>query len=333
MSADAILERLRALYPVLIDLSLGRLEALLVRLGHPERRLPPVIHVAGTNGKGSTTAYLRAIGEAAGLRVHVTTSPHLVSVTERFRIAGTLVTEQELAATLAEIERVNAGGPITVFEALAAAGFVLFARHPADLAVVEVGLGGRLDATNVVVPAVAAITAISMDHEAFLGNTLAAIAGEKAGIIKRGVPVVTGRQVPEVLAVLAATAGALGAPLAARDRDWRIEPAGDGLAFTEGADRLALPRPGLLGTHQFDNAGIAIAALRRAGLDVPSAAWNAIADVEWPARLERLHGALAHTLPAGFELWLDGGHNPAAGAASPPCSTAGVIGRSTSWWG
>ncbi len=315
MSADAILERLRHLYPVLIDLSLGRLEALLAKLGHPERALPPVIHVAGTNGKGSTTAYLRAIGEAAGLRVHVMTSPHLVAVTERFRVAGTPVSEDALASVLAEIEGVNAGGPITVFEALTAAGFVLFARHPADLAVIEVGLGGRLDATNVVRPAVAAITSISMDHEAFLGNTLAAIAGEKAGIIKRGVPVVTGRQAPEVLAVLADTAGGMAAPLAARDRNWWIEPAAEGALFTESTGRLALPRPGLLGAHQLDNAGIAIAALRRAGLDVPGPAWAAIAQVDWPARLQRLGGALSRRLPPGFELWLDGGHNPAAGAA------------------
>lgn len=315
MSADAILERLRGLYPVLIDLSLGRLEALLARLGHPERRLPPVIHVAGTNGKGSTTAYLRAIGEAAGLRVHVMTSPHLVAVTERFRVAGALVSEGELSRVLAEVEAVNAGGPITVFEALTAAGFVLFARHPADLAVIEVGLGGRLDATNVVRPAVAAITAISMDHEAFLGHTLAAIAGEKAGIIKRGVPVVTGRQAPDVLDALAAVARDIEAPLAARDRDWWIEPASAGVAFTDGADRMALPRPGLLGAHQLDNAGIAIVALRRAGLDVPGHAFASIAQAEWPARLQHLHGALSRTLPAAFELWLDGGHNPAAGAA------------------
>ena len=315
MSADAILERLRSLYPVLIDLSLGRLEALLARLGHPERRLPPVIHVAGTNGKGSTTAYLRAIGEAAGRRVHVMTSPHLVSVTERFRVAGTLVSEHQLADTLGEIERVNAGGPITVFEALTAAGLLLFARQAADLAVIEVGLGGRLDATNVVRPAVAAITSISMDHEAFLGETLAAIAGEKAGIIKRGVDVVTGRQAPDVLAVIARAADAMDAPLAARDRDWRIEPEGTGLAFSDGAGRLALPRPGLLGAHQFDNAGIAVAALRRVGLDLPGEAWAAIAAVDWPARLQRLDGTLARTLPEGFELWLDGGHNPAAGAA------------------
>lgn len=312
---DRILERLKRLYPTLIDLRLGRLEALLARLEHPERRLPPVIHVAGTNGKGSTCANVRAIAEAAGLRVHVTTSPHLVSLTERFRIAGRLVGEDELAETLRHVERVNADGPITVFEALVAAAFVLFARHPADLAVIEVGLGGRYDATNVVRPAVSAITSISMDHEHFLGDTLGLIAREKAGIIKPGVPVVTGTQADEARAVLAATAASARAPLAMRGRDWQIEPEGGGLLFRDGAFERRLPRPALRGVHQVDNAGIAIAALRRAGLTIPDDAWAAIDRAEWPARLQRLDGALARGLPAGFELWLDGGHNPGAGAA------------------
>ena len=313
---DDILARLRTLYPVLIDLSLERLQALLIRLGNPERRLPPVIHVAGTNGKGSTCATIRAIGEAAGLRVHVMTSPHLVSVTERFRIAGHLVSEGELASTLAELEQVNTGSPITVFEALTAAGLMLFSRNQADLAVIEVGLGGRLDATNVVRPAVSAITSISMDHEAFLGDTLTAIAGEKAGIIKREVPVVTGRQNPEVLDVLDRAACVEEAPLSARDREWHIEYAPGGALFEDSTGgALSLPRPNLLGVHQLDNAGIAIAALRRAGLVVEGDAWAAIAAVEWPARLQRLNGALAQSLGPGFELWLDGGHNPAAGAA------------------
>ena len=313
---DDILARLRTLYPVLIDLSLGRLEVLLARLGHPERQLPPVIHVAGTNGKGSTCATIRAVGEAAGLRVHVMTSPHLVSVTERFRVAGHLVAADELASVLAELERINAGGPITVFEALTAAGLMLFSRYPADLAVIEVGLGGRLDATNVVRPAVSAVTSISMDHQAFLGDTLTAIAGEKAGIIKCGVPVVTGRQAPEVFEVLDETARALKAPFSARDRSWRIKPTPGGVLFEDdGSNSLPLPMPNLLGAHQLDNAGIAMAALRRTGLAVPDGAWAAIADVQWPARLQRLGGTLAQSLGPGFELWLDGGHNPAAGAA------------------
>ena len=199
----AVLERLHRLYPALIDLSLGRLQLLLGRLGNPERQLPPVIHVAGTNGKGSSCASLRAIAEASGWLVHVGTSPHLVDVTERFRIAGRLVSECALTRTLEEIERVNAGEAITVFEVLTAAGFLLFSRHPADLAVIEVGLGGRFDATNVVPPPAACIiTAISMDHEAFLGDSIERIAGEKAGIIKPGVPVVTGQQQQAVLEVL-----------------------------------------------------------------------------------------------------------------------------------
>ncbi|WP_264816067.1 bifunctional folylpolyglutamate synthase/dihydrofolate synthase, partial [Acidomonas methanolica] len=211
--AGEVLARLQDLYPKLIDLSLDRLCVLLEKLGHPERALPPVIHVAGTNGKGSTCAVLRAIAEAAGWRVHVMTSPHLVSVTERFRVGGTLVTEEALVAALEEVVRVNDGAPITVFEVLTAAGFLIFAREPADLAIIEVGLGGRLDATNVVTPVACAIASISLDHQAFLGETLAAIAAEKAGIMKPGVPVVAAAQAPEVEAVLRETAARVGAPL------------------------------------------------------------------------------------------------------------------------
>lgn len=331
-----ILERLNRLYPALIDLSLDRLQALLARLGHPENKLPPVIHVAGTNGKGSTCATLRALGEAAGWRVHVMTSPHLVDVTERFRIAGQLVSEAELVATLEEIERVNDGAPITVFEVLTAAGFVLFARHPAELAIIEVGLGGRCDATNVLTrPAACVITAISRDHEAFLGDTLAAIAMEKAGIIKPGVPVVTGYQHPEVLAVLRAEAAKLGAPLAGRGQEWTVEilPAtapsegevgtnssgslsgGAGLRLTDSLGTLTLPAPSLPGPWQCENAGLAVEALRLSGLNVPDTAWQGVSRVSWPARMQRLHGTLAAMLPAGWELWLDGGHNPGAGDA------------------
>lgn len=316
-----VLERLNRLYPALIDLSLGRLETLLTKLGNPERKLPPVIHVAGTNGKGSTCANLRAIGEAAGWRVHVMTSPHLVDVTERFRVAGKLVSEDELIATLEEIERVNAGAPITVFEVLTAAGFLLFSRHPAELAIIEVGLGGRSDATNVLPhPAACTITAISMDHEAFLGSDLATIAGEKAGIIKTGVPVVTGTQPDAVMAVLENEAQTVQAPLLRRDRDWTLSrsPSGEALRYTDKKGELTLPLPALTGPHQDDNAGLAVAALRASGLDVPDAAWAGIAHTRWPARLQELHGTLAQSLPAGWELWLDGGHNPGAGAALAP---------------
>jgi dihydrofolate synthase / folylpolyglutamate synthase len=316
--SEAIIDRLHALHPKLIDLSLERLQRLLAALDHPERKLPPVVHVAGTNGKGSTCAFLRAIAEAAGLKVHAYTSPHLVSFHERFRLAGTLVTEEALTEALEEVERVNDGQPITVFEVTTAAGILLFSRVPADLLVLEVGLGGRFDATNVVDrPAACAITSISMDHMDFLGNTLTAIAGEKAGILKRGVPAATGLQAEEARAVLQAEADALGVPLLCRGRDWAVEPAEGGLRYTDSLGTLHLPRPALPGPHQMDNAGIAIAALR---------AWNpwwltegaiaaGLATATWPARLQQLHGALAEILPEGWELWLDGGHNAGGGQA------------------
>jgi len=311
--AEAIIERLHGLYPKLIDLSLDRLERLLAALGHPERRLPPVIHVAGTNGKGSTCAVLRAIGEAAGLRVHVYTSPHLVRFNERIRLAGVLVSDAALAAVLAEVEQINDGLPITVFEVLMAAAFVLFARVPADLCVLEVGLGGRADATNVIAaPAACAITSISMDHMEMLGDTLAKIAREKAGIMKPGRPVVSGIQTQEVMQVFRDHARAVGAALL----DWRITEGPEGLVYEDRAGRVALPRPALPGAHQIDNAGIAVAAIRASGLPIPEAALaQGVARATWPARLQHLSGKLAQTLPAGWELWLDGGHNPGGGQA------------------
>ncbi len=314
---DAIVTRLHGLHPRLIDLSLDRLQGLLDRIGNPERRLPPVIHVAGTNGKGSTCAFLRAIGEAAGWRVHVFTSPHLVSFNERIRIAGSLVDDATLADTLDELERINAAAPITVFEIITAAALLLFAQAPADLCVLEVGLGGRLDATNVVPrPAAAAITAISMDHREFLGDTIAAIAAEKAGIIKPGSPSVTGAQPPEALGVLGQIARRAGSVLRARGRDWTIAPTDAGLRFADADGALDLPPASLRGLHQHDNAGIAIAALRAARLGIgDSAIRHGISGARWPGRLQRLHGRLARTLPAGWELWLDGGHNPGAGEA------------------
>ncbi|MFN3447836.1 MAG: bifunctional folylpolyglutamate synthase/dihydrofolate synthase, partial [Roseococcus sp.] len=222
--AEPLIERLHALHPRLIDLSLGRMEALLAKLGHPERALPPVLHVAGTNGKGSTCAFLRGIAEAAGRRAHVYTSPHLVRFHERIRLAGELVSDAALTEALEEVERVNAGAPITVFEITTAVALLLFSRAPADVLILEVGLGGRFDATNVIArPAVTAITSISMDHMEFLGDSLAKIAFEKAGILKPGVPCATGAQRPEALEVIAARASELGAPLAARGREWEIE--------------------------------------------------------------------------------------------------------------
>ena len=314
--ADAIVARLHGLYPKLIDLSLDRVLRLLHQLGDPQLNLPPVIHVAGSNGKGSTCAFLRAICEAAGLRVHVTISPHLVHLRERFRIAGELVSDEDLAGTLTEIERVNEGAPITVFEALVAAGYLLFARTPADLCVVEVGLGGRYDATNVIpAPAACAITSISLDHQEFLGDRLDRIAWEKAGIMKGGRPVATGAQTPEVAATLRACAAESGAVLLERGRHWEVGARAGGLHYGDGQGELTLPLPGLAGAHQQDNAGIAIAALRASGLTLPATAYAGIAAAEWPARLQPLHGHLAALLPPGFSLFLDGGHNAGAGLA------------------
>ncbi|MBI0534692.1 bifunctional folylpolyglutamate synthase/dihydrofolate synthase [Roseomonas sp. KE2513] len=317
--SELIIDRLHGLHPKLIDLSLGRLQRCLDALGNPERRLPPVVHVAGTNGKGSTCAFLRAVAEAAGQRVHAYTSPHLVRFHERIRLAGRLVEEKVLAAALEEVEAANAGLPITVFEITTAVAFLLFSRVPADLLVLEVGLGGRFDATNVVErPAACAIASISMDHTDFLGDTLAAIAGEKAGIIKPGVPVATGVQAPEAMAVLEAEAARLGAPLLARGAAWDTAWRADGgLDWSDAGGVLALPPPGLPGPHQADNAGIAVAALRAWGPDwlTEAAIAAGVAGATWPARLQRLHGRLAAALPAGWELWLDGGHNPGAGLA------------------
>jgi dihydrofolate synthase/folylpolyglutamate synthase len=306
---DPILARLHTLHPRLIDLSLDRLRRLLAQLGHPEQRLPPVLHVAGTNGKGSTSAFMRAIGEAAGLRVHVYTSPHLVRLNERYRVAGSLVTDAALADAMETIERVNDGAPITVFEVMTAAAFVLFAETPADLCVLEVGLGGRGDATNVITPAACAITSISLDHREMLGDTLALIAKEKAGILKPGIPAVTGLQPPEALAALLDMG-----PLRVRNRDWTIEPTGDGLRFSDAVGSLDLPRPNLPGPHQVDNAGIAVATMRAAGLGVPDIAFAGLAAAVWPARLQSLTGRVA-AMAGGRTVWLDGGHNPGGGEA------------------
>ncbi len=314
--AEAVIERLHGLHPRLIDLSLGRLEALLAKLGHPERLLPPVIHVAGTNGKGSTCAFLRAIGEAAGWRVHVYTSPHLVRFNERIRVAGSIVSDAALEDALEAVEQVNAGAPITVFEVITAVAFWLFSQTPADLCVLEVGLGGRFDATNVVAtPAACAIASISIDHRDMLGDTIGKIAFEKAGIIKPGVPVAVVAQPEEAAKIIAACAADRGAPLLAEGRAWNAEVRPDRLRFRDAAGTLDLPPPALPGLHQFANAGLAIAALRASGLRMPDAAFAGIARAEWPARLQRLSGRLAKLLPTGWELWLDGGHNQGAGEA------------------
>ncbi|HQT76536.1 MAG: bifunctional folylpolyglutamate synthase/dihydrofolate synthase [Rhodospirillales bacterium 20-64-7] len=311
MSIEAITTRLERLHPRLIDLSLDRLQSLLHRLGNPQQRLPPVIHVAGTNGKGSTCAFIRAMAEAAGLRVHVYTSPHLVRFNERIRLAGNLVPDESLIATLERIERINAGAPITVFEVITAAAFDLFAATPADLCILEVGLGGRGDATNVIeAPAACAITSISLDHRELLGPTVEVIADEKAGIIKPTIPVVIGAQPLPVTDILLGRAAERHAPALLRGRDWDIAPAPGSLRYSDAAGNAIVPVPSLPGQFQQDNAGIAITALRAAGLRHDPAG---LAHAEWPARLQRLHGRLAALLPADWQLWLDGGHNPGAG--------------------
>jgi dihydrofolate synthase / folylpolyglutamate synthase len=315
--SDRVLERLALLHPKKIDLSLGRVERLLGRLGNPEARLPPVIHVAGTNGKGSAVASLRAILEAAGRRVHAYTSPHLVRFHERIRLAGRLIAEEALLALLEECERANGGEPITFFEITTAAAFLAFARTPADIVLLETGLGGRLDATNVVpAPAVAAITPISLDHQDFLGPTIEKIAREKAGILKRGRPAVIGPQAEEAERVIAARAAEIEAPLFRFAAEWRAVPSGTGMRYEGRNWRLDLPLPSLHGRHQIDNAGTAIACLENLeGFAVsPHAIAAGLRHIEWPARLQLLvRGPLVAALPAGAELWLDGGHNPGCG--------------------
>lgn len=322
--AAAALDRLGRLHPKKIDLSLDRLLALLDKLGKPHLALSPVLHVAGTNGKGSVVATARAIAEAAGHRVHVYTSPHLVRFNERIRLAGRLIDDEELAGLLDEVERINDGAPITFFEITTAAAFLAFSRAPADLVILEVGLGGRLDATNVVPhPAATAITPVAEDHQDFLGFDLAVIAGEKAGIIKTGVPVVVGPQPPAAARVIDDRARALGSPAHVFGRDWRCglrsaRKGGTRLVYKDIGGLLDLPAPVLPGGHQAANAGIAIALMRRqAAVHIPEAAIRAgLGWVRWPARLQRLEsGPLRARLPEAAELWLDGAHNPAAARA------------------
>jgi dihydrofolate synthase / folylpolyglutamate synthase len=316
-----LIARLSTLHPKRIDLGLERMHRLLQRLDHPERKLPPVIHVAGTNGKGSTIAYLRAILEAAQLRVHAYTSPALVRINECFRLGrtggGTLVGDDELRAVLEHCERANAGAPITIFEVETAAAFCLFAQHPADVVLLEVGLGGRLDATNVIdAPLATVIAPVSMDHTEFLGPTLITIAREKAGIIKRDVPVICAEQLPEAIAVIEAQAKRMRAPLSAAGQEWHVSVERGRLVYQDDRGLMDLAAPKLFGRHQFDNAGLAIATLRaQNAFKIDTAAFEAgIVNAEWPARMQRLaSGALVDQAPQGCEIWLDGGHNAEGG--------------------
>lgn len=320
--AAKIIDGLLQLHPKGFDLSLDRITRLLERLGNPHLRLPPVIHVAGTNGKGSVVAFSRAILEAAGLSVHVHISPHLVNWHERYRIGvkggpGRLVDDAVFASALRRVADANAGETITVFEILTAVTFVLFSEQPADVAIIEVGLGGRFDATNVIPkPAVSVLMPISLDHQAYLGDRVELIAAEKAGIMKRGAPVVIGHQeFNAAREVLIATAERLGCPLSVFGQDFSAHEEMGRLIYQDdgGLSDIALPR--LPGRHQYGNAAAAIRAVRMAGFEVTEAMMDeGMATVEWAGRLQRLtEGHLVSKAPPGSELWLDGGHNPGAG--------------------
>ena len=313
--SDAILERMMALHPKVIDLTLDRVQRLLAALGHPEYRLPPVVHIAGTNGKGSTQAMIRAGLESAGQTVHAYTSPHLARFHERIRLRGELISEPALAELLDECLAANGPDPITFFEITTCAAFLAFARSPADWTLLEVGLGGRLDATNVIdTPRLTVITPVSIDHQQYLGETLPEIAGEKAGILKRGVPCIVGPQAEEGLAVIEARAARLGAPLLIHGQHWHAQADRGRMIYQDETGLLDLPLPNLPGPHQIQNAGAAVAALRHLGLD-GAACEAAVSRAVWPARMQRLRrGPLPEAAPH-VELWLDGGHNPAGGEA------------------
>ena len=318
---DPIVSRLTRLHPKVIDLTLERLLLLLERLGNPQQSLPPVIHVAGTNGKGSTVAFMRAMLEASGQRVHALTSPHLITFTERIRLAGTLIAEPYLVQLLEECEAANGEAPITFFEMATAAAILAFALAPADFLLLEVGLGGRYDATNIVAqPAASVITPVSMDHREFLGDTVAKIAGEKAGIIKASRPVIVGPQSSEALSVIVAEAETLDAPMLVAGRDWSGKPLADGgFRYQSATADWRLPAPSLKGQHQLWNAGAAMAALESvgaAGFGAEAAACG-VAQAEWPARMQRLadDGPISRMVAPAGPIWIDGAHNLAAAAA------------------
>ena len=316
---DAILKRLLALHPKLIDLKLDRELRLLGRIGNPHERLPPVLHVAGTNGKGSTCAFLRAAIEAAGYTTHVYSSPHLVRFNERIRLAGKLIEDAELAPLLEEV--LDAGGDIgaSFFEVTTAAAFIAFARTPADACIVEVGLGGRLDATNVIArPIVTGIAQLGIDHERFLGTTAEDIAAEKAGIAKPQVPLVTMRYPPSVEARILQVARTAGAPVSPEGQHWFWSADAGHLAYRDAAGKVQTPLPALAGPHQPGNLALAIAMLHHQSVLTipPEALVSAAEHASWPARMQRLgDGPLSRILPEGSDIWLDGGHNAAAGAS------------------
>jgi len=316
-TSDIVLERVMRLHPKVIDLELSRVERLLNLVGNPQQKLPPVVHVAGTNGKGSVIAYLRAMLEAASRRVHVYTSPHLVRFHERIRLAGTLIEEQALVDLIEECERANGGEPITFFEITTVAAFLAFSRVKADIVLLETGLGGEFDATNVIAaPRASVITPISFDHMQFLGNSLAEIAKAKAGIIKAGRPAVIAHQPPEAAAVIAQRAAELDAPLWRCGAEWRFEIGDTGLAYRDTRGTLALPKPVLPGRHQYGNAAAAVATTRFLEDFAVSERHIAagLTGAVWPARMQRLtRGPLVDLLPRDWELWLDGGHNEDAG--------------------
>ena len=323
LPSGAILTRLLELHPKRIDLVLDRIQRLLAALGHPERHVPPVIHVAGTNGKGSVCAFLRAMLEGSGQKVHVYTSPHLIRFHERIRVAGNEISEAELERTLEECERVNGDAPITFFEITTVAAFLAFSRRPADALVLEVGLGGRYDATNVVdTPAAVCITPIARDHQEFLGDRLDGIAAEKAGIVKSGVPCIVGPQDEVAREVIIRRADEVGAPLFVFGEDFDAHEEHGRLVYQDLQGLLDLPLPKLVGRHQIANAGMAIATLRalanngtRRWAKESALEWG-LKNVEWPARLQRLMtGKLLEIAPKGAEIWLDGGHNPHSASA------------------
>lgn len=312
--ADPILDRLSRLHPKVIDLSLGRMRRLLAALDHPERRLPPVVHIAGTNGKGSTLAMLAAMIEAGGGVAHRYISPHLVRFNERILLCGRPIADATLEAVLLEVEEANGAAPITFFEITTAAALLAFARVPADVVLLETGLGGRLDATNVVPrPALTLLSSISFDHEAYLGRTVTAIAREKCGILRRDVRALVAPQRPGAAVTIRQACARIGAPMVAAGRDWRVTPTASGFRFEDEGGALELPPPVLPGAHQRDNAGLAVAAARRLGLAglTADAIGQGLRTTDWPGRLQRIaQGPLRDRLRPGDELWIDGSHNP-----------------------